>query len=99
MPRIHDASRSRRNSYQRVDPKQCTIGLVSDIKKVCNDNGRYSVEVQVQSLLQDQTVSWTRIVKGIDKFVREAMPIQEQEQERASVKRPIPKFLLDREMD
>ena len=25
MPRIYDASRSRRNSYQRVDPKQCTI--------------------------------------------------------------------------
>ena len=24
MPRIHDASRSRRNSYQKVDPKQCT---------------------------------------------------------------------------
>ena len=27
MPRIYDASRSRRNSYQRVDPKQCTIWL------------------------------------------------------------------------
>ena len=25
MPRIFDASRSRRNSYQNVDPKQCTI--------------------------------------------------------------------------
>ena len=25
MPRKNDASRSRRNSYQRVDPKQCTI--------------------------------------------------------------------------
>ena len=25
MPRKHDASRSRRNSYQWVDPKQCTI--------------------------------------------------------------------------
>ena len=25
MPRIYDASSSRRNSYQRVDPKQCTI--------------------------------------------------------------------------
>ena len=25
MPRIYDASRSRRNSYQRVDPMQCTI--------------------------------------------------------------------------
>ena len=51
--------------------------LVSDIK-VCNDNGRYSIEIQVQSLFQDQTVSWIRIVNGIDKFVREAMPIQEE---------------------
>ena len=25
---------------------------------VCSRNGRYSVEVQVQSLFQDQTVSW-----------------------------------------
>ena len=54
------------------------FGPVSD-KKVCSRNGRYSVEVQVQSLFQDQTVSWIRIVNGIDKFVREAMPIQEEE--------------------
>ena len=54
------------------------FGPVSDIK-VCNHNGRYSIEVQVQSLFQDQTVSWVRIVNGIDKFVREAMPIPEEE--------------------
>ena len=36
-------------------------GPVSDIK-VCNHNERYSIEVQVQSLLQDQTVPWIRIV-------------------------------------
>ena len=79
MPRIYDASRSRRNSNQRVDPKQCTIwpGLG-------NHYGRYSIEVQVQSLFQDQTVSWNPIVNGIDKYVREAMPIQEEE--KASVK-------------
>ena len=77
-PRIYVASRSRRNSYKRVDPKQCTICPVSDIK-VCNQYGRCSIEVQFQSLFQDQTVSWIRIVNGIDKFVREAMPIQEEE--------------------
>ena len=54
------------------------FGRVSVIK-VCNHYGRYSIEVQVQSLLQDQTVSWIRIVNGIDKFVREAMPIQVEE--------------------
>ena len=59
------------------------FGPVSDIK-VCNQYGKYSIEVQVQSLFQDQTVSWIRIVDGIDKFVKEAMPIQEEE--KASVK-------------
>ena len=51
---------------------------VSDIK-VCKTHGRYSVEVQVQSLFKDQTESWIRNVNGVDKFVREAMPIQEEE--------------------
>ena len=54
------------------------FGPVSDIK-VCNQNGRYSIEVRVPSLFQDQTVSWIRIVNGIDKFARETMPIQEEE--------------------
>ena len=52
--------------------------------KVCNHYGRCSIEVQVQSLFKDQTESWIRIVNGIDKFVRKAMPIQEEE--KASVK-------------
>ena len=56
---------------------------VSDTK-FCNQFGRYSIEVEVQSLFQDQTVSWFRIVNGVDKFVREAMPIQEEG--KASVK-------------
>ena len=66
-----------------MDPKQCTIWPVLDIK-VCNKHGRISVEVQVQSLFGDQTESWIRIVNSIDKCVREAMPIQEEE--KASVK-------------
>ena len=49
------------------------FGTVSDIK-VCKKDGRYRIEVQVQSLFQDQTEYWFRIVNGIDKFVREAMP-------------------------
>ena len=51
---------------------------VTDIK-VCNNQGRYSLEVQVQSLFKDRTESWIRIVNGVDKFVRKAMPIQEEE--------------------
>ena len=42
------------------------------------------MEVQVQSVFQNQTVSWIRIVNSIGYFVREAMPIQEEE--KASVK-------------
>ena len=59
------------------------FGPVSD-PKVCNQYGRYSIEVQVQSLFKDQTESWIRIVNGIDKFARETMPFQEEE--KASVK-------------
>ena len=46
--------------------------------KVCNHNGRYSIEVQVQSLFQDQHASWVRNVNGNDKFVREVISIQEE---------------------
>ena len=47
--------------------------------KVCKTIGRYSVEVKVPSLFEDQTTSWIRIVNGVEKYVREAMPIQEEE--------------------
>ena len=47
--------------------------------KVCSHDERYSIEFQVQSLFDDQTVSCVRIVNGVDKFVREAMPTQEEE--------------------
>ena len=52
--------------------------------KVCKKHGKYSVEVKVPSLFEDQTTSWIKIVNGVEKYVREAMPIQEEE--RASVK-------------
>ena len=54
------------------------FGLVLNIK-VCTHYDRKSMEVQVPSLFGDQTVSWVRIVNGVDKFVREAMPTQEEE--------------------
>ena len=53
-------------------------GPVSDIK-VCKTNGKYGVEVKVPSFFEDQTTSWIRIVNGFEKYVREAMPIQEEE--------------------
>ena len=54
------------------------FGPVSDVQ-VCNHDERYSIEVQVRSLFEDQTVSWVRVVNGLGKFAREAMPTQEEE--------------------
>ena len=44
--------------------KNTRIGPVLDIK-VCFQDDRYSIEVQVPSLFQDNTVSWVRIVNGV----------------------------------
>ena len=41
--------------------------------KVCWRDEQYSVEVQAPSLFQDNTVSWVRIVNGVDKDVTESM--------------------------
>ena len=73
MPRDQEGTRFKGRIQSNV-----RFGPVSDIT-VCNHNGKYSIEVPVQSLFQDQTVSWIRKVSGVDKFVREAMPIQEEE--------------------
>ena len=54
------------------------IGPVLNIK-VCFRDEQYSVEVQVPSLFQDETVSWVRIVNGADKYVTESMPTAKEE--------------------
>ena len=46
------------------------IGPVLDVK-VCIHQGRYRVEIMLESLFRDRTVSWVRIVNGISKFVTE----------------------------
>ena len=55
------------------------FGPVLEVK-VCKTIGGYSVEVKVPSLFEDQTNSWIKIVSGVEKYVREAMPIQEEEE-------------------
>ena len=57
----------------------------SDIK-VCNKYGRYCIFSSI--FVTDETESWIRIVNGIDRFVREAMPIQEIEK---AVENPLQK--------
>ena len=46
------------------------IGPVLDVK-VCYHQGRYGVEIMIESLFRDRTVSWVRIVNGINKYVTE----------------------------
>ena len=47
------------------------IGPVLDVK-VCYHQGHYGLEIMVESLFRDRTVSWVRIVNGINKYVTEA---------------------------
>ena len=46
------------------------IGPVLDVK-VCYHQGRYGVEIMIESLFRDRTVSWVRIVNRINKNVTE----------------------------
>ena len=64
--------------------KNMRIGPVLNIK-VCNHDERHSIEVQVPSLFQDNTVSRVSIVNGFDKYVTESLPTAKEE-DIASVK-------------
>ena len=57
--------------------------------KFCYRHERYSIEVQVPSLFQENTVSWVRNVNGVDRYVTGPMPTAKEENT-ASVK-PIAK--------
>ena len=58
--------------------KNTRIGPVLDVK-VCRHEVRYSIEVLVEDLFQDGTLSWVRIVSGIDKYVTESMQTKEED--------------------
>ena len=63
----------RNEKLTRLRGSNTRIGPVLHIK-VCYRDEKYSVEVQVPSLFQDNTASWVRIVNGVDKYVTESMP-------------------------
>ena len=65
MPRNDEETRVR--GWIRKDT---SIGPVLNMKVCCHDE-RYSIDVQVPSLFQDNTVSWVGIVNGVDKHVTE----------------------------
>ena len=58
--------------------KNTRIGPVLHMK-VCCRYEQYSVEVQVPSLFQDDTVSWIRLVNGVDGYVTEPMLTKKEE--------------------
>ena len=55
------------------------FGPVLEVK-VWKTVGGFCVEVKVPSPFEDQTTSWIKVVSGVEKYVREAMPIQEGEE-------------------
>ena len=63
--------------------KDSGICPILNIKICCHDE-RYSIEVQVLSLFQDNTFSWVRVVNGVE-YVTEPMPTAKEE-DIASVK-------------
>ena len=73
-PRIHDAfwNEKKKTRVQGWFLKNARIGPLMDIK-VCRHDDRYSIEVLVQSLFQDRTASWVKIINGVDKYVTESM--------------------------
>ena len=65
LPRSDKSSRVR--GWTRGNTK---IGPVLDVK-VCYHQGRYGVEIMIESVFRDPTVSWVRIVNGTNKHVTE----------------------------
>ena len=66
LPRSEPESRPR--GWILGDTK---IGTVLDVKVFCHQK-RYGIEIMVESLFRDRTVSWLRIVNGINQYVTEA---------------------------
>ena len=83
MPRYEKKTRAKGGIL-----KNTRIGPVLDIQ-VCRHKDRYCIDVLVESLFQDRTASWVRIVSGIDKYVTESMETKKEEH-RALV-RPVAK--------
>ena len=51
-----------------MDSENTEIGPVLDVK-VCSHQGRYGVEILIESLFRYRAVSWVRIANGIHKYV------------------------------
>ena len=64
---LRNLKTSRPRGWIRANTK---FGPVLDVK-ICPHDGRYCIDIMIESLFRDQTVSWVRIVNGINKYVTE----------------------------
>ena len=70
LSRIHSITKPHNIPTERVDSFNAKIGPVLDVKLYPHE-GRYCIDIMIESLFKDRTVSWVRIVKGINKYVTE----------------------------
>ena len=89
MPRMHDTSKWKRRFVSEDGFSRIQESVQSWTQKFVDHNDRYSIEVQIPSLFEDNTVSWVRIVNGVDTCVTASM-LTKKEEDRASEK-PIAK--------
>ena len=68
--REYTQPRNLKTSRQRGWIRSTKIGPVLDVKTYPHE-GRYCIDIMIESLYEDQTVSWVRIVNGINKYVTE----------------------------
>ena len=76
---MHYLEKTKRKNVQNGGSEATNDSALSWRKRIVETIGGKNVEVEVPSLFEDQTTSWIKIVIGVQKYVREAMPIQEGE--------------------
>ena len=71
MPRIHSFSKPHNISTERVDSFKYEDRPSIECETLPPPEGRYFIGIMIESLFKDRTVSWDRIVNGINKYVTE----------------------------
>ena len=69
----------KRKVLQKGGSKAMHNSVLSRTWKFARHTEDTALKLKVPSLFEDQTTSWIRIVNGVEKYVSEAMPIQEEE--------------------
>ena len=69
MSRVHSFSKPHNIPTERWIRSNTKVGPVLDVK-LYPHQGRYCIDIMIESLSRDRTVSWVRIVSGINKYVQ-----------------------------